>query len=32
VDPEMQCLHESVVPVNVEGEMRFTESQREKRT
>jgi hypothetical protein len=31
VDPEMRCLHESVVPVNVEGEMRFTESQREKK-
>ena len=30
VDPQMRCLHESVVPVNVEGEMRYTESQREK--
>mgnify|MGYP001561546057 FL=1 len=30
VDPELRCLHETVIPVNVEGEMRFTESQREK--
>ena len=30
VDPQMRCLHESVVPVNVEGEMRYTDAQRGK--
>ena len=31
VDAGLRCLHESVVPVNVEGEMKYTEAQREKR-
>lgn len=31
VDPEMRCLHESVVPVNVSGEMRFTPTQLEEK-
>ena len=30
VDPDLRCLHESVVPVDVEGEMKYTEAQREK--
>ena len=31
IDPEMRCLHEAIIPVNIEGEMRFTDAQREKR-
>jgi hypothetical protein len=30
VGPQMRCLHASVVPVSVEGDMEFTELQREK--
>ena len=32
VDPELRCLHESIVPVDVEGEMKYTPAQKENGT